>query len=99
MDGDAAKIWLMIAPSSVFKATHTYSTYVDLMTENRVRVKSFAVQQVMKIEVNQDRAAMPAVEKIAAVKIQVTLGGDAQPDALRTNVLTFLKENGKWYKG
>lgn len=99
MAGDHAKVWEMLAPSSNFKRMYSYPFYEELIRRNRIRVKSYMIEEVMEIYDNPDREKMPRVEKIGVVKVHVILSGDGGEDTEQTSTFTFLKEAGKWLKG
>ena len=95
--GDHAKVWEMLAPSSNFKKKHSYASYVEMAGRNRVRVKSFTIEEVIGVEDNPDKAKMPRVEKVGMVMVHVILTDDDGADSERTTIFTFLKEGGRWY--
>lgn len=97
--GDWAKVWAMLAPSSVFKRSHTYDSFVEIIRTNPTRIQAYEIEEVLSVEDNLDRAAMPKVEKIAAVRVRVILKDNVGPVRQRTSILTFLREGGRWYKG
>ncbi|MFC1834877.1 nuclear transport factor 2 family protein [Thermodesulfobacteriota bacterium] len=93
------QVWEMIAPSSVFKKRFTYAMYLEMVKDNPLTVKRYSVQKVVKIIEGPDKDTMPRVEKLGLVKVRVTLTDAGGKETEHTNVLTFLKEGGRWYKG
>jgi len=48
---------------------------------------------------NNDRTALPDVEKLAAVKVRVRLISKDGRETQHNNTFIFLKEKGRWFKG
>lgn len=96
---DSARVWDLIAPSSVFKRQASYELYLQLLKDNPIRVTSFIVEDVIDISQNTDRERMPAVEMIGLVRVKVRLTSERGKESEHTSIFTFLKEDGKWLKG
>jgi hypothetical protein len=99
MAGDHARVWEMLAPSSKFKRMYSYPFYEELIRKNRIRVKSYTIEEVVEIYDNPDLEKMPRVEKIGVVRVRVILSSEGGEDTEQTSTFTFLKEAGKWLKG
>ena len=99
MEGDAEKVWKMLAPSSRFKRAYSYPFYQEMTKRNSVRIKEYVVEEIVEIRDNGDKNSMPAVEKIGTIKVHVILGSDRGKDMEHSSTFTFLKEGGTWYKG
>lgn len=89
----------MLAPSSDFRKAYTYEFYEEMQRREGIRVISYTLGEVLEIKDNVDKKAMPAVDKVASVKVDVVLIGPEGKNSRHTIVLTFLRETGKWYKG
>jgi hypothetical protein len=97
--GDWAKVWAMLAPSSIFKRSNTYDSFLETIRTNPTRLQAYEIVGVLSVEENVDRSKVPRVEKIAAVRVLVILKDKEGPTRKRTSILTFLREGGRWYKG
>lgn len=99
ISGDPRRVWEMLAPSSDFRKAYTYEFYEEMQRREGIRVISYTLGEVLEIKDNVDKKAMPAVDKVASVKVDVVLIGPEGKNSRHTIVLTFLRETGKWYKG
>lgn len=99
ISGDTERVWSMIAPSSQFKRMYSKEDYSALVGENPVRVKSYAIEEIIEIMDNSDRKSMPTVDKIALVQVRVVLAEGGARDTEHRSIFTFLRENGQWFKG
>jgi hypothetical protein len=97
MARDRDKIWEMIAPSSLFKQKHSYEDFCRIFDESRIRLKKYVIYDGIVV-VNGDKKNYPTIEKIGYVKIDLTFK-EGEAEWTTTFILTFFKENGKWYKG
>lgn len=96
---DAKMVWMALAPSSVFKRQYSHDDYLEMYSKSDLSVKEYSVLEVIEIINNNDRKALPDVEKLAAVKVRVKLTSKDGKDSEHNNIFIFLKENGKWFKG
>ncbi len=99
ISGDPQQVWEMLAPSSEFKKAYSYEFYEEIQRREGIRVKSYKLNEILSIKENSDKKAMPHVDMIAAVQVDVVLAGPEGKDTRHTIVLTFLREAGRWYKG
>lgn len=97
--GDTGRIWEMLAPSSMFKTAYSYPFYVEMVRRNRIVVKDYEIEEVLEVVDNPDPPNMLKVEKIATVRVMVTLSGAGGKDSRHVSTFTFLREAGRWYKG
>lgn len=96
---DMQSTWEMLAPSSAFKRAYSYPFYEEMVRRNNVVVKDYQIEQIIQISDNPDPSNMPAVEKVAIVKVMVILGVSEGKDYRHESIMTFLREAGVWYKG
>lgn len=89
----------MLAPSSAFRRAFSYEAYEEMTKGTTVRLKRYVIESVVAIGDNGDRVQMPAVDKVASVKVTVVLADQSGMDLERTSIFTFLREGGRWYKG
>jgi len=97
--GDMARVWEMLAPSSAFRKAYSYPFFVELLKDNKVRLKAYTIERVLEITDNQDKDQLPLVEKIATVQVRVVLSDGSGSQFERISAFTFLREHGRWYKG
>ncbi len=97
--GDCEAVWKALAPSSVFKRDYSYENYLEILSKNELKVQEYVIEGVSEIFDNNDRKALPEVEKLATVKVKVKLRSKSGKETEHNNIFMFLKENGKWYKG
>lgn len=96
---DAKAVWEAMAPSSVYKRQHGYDDYMEMYSKSDLAVKEYSGLEVVEIMDNNDRTALPDVEKLAAVKVRVRLISKDGKETEHNNTFIFLKEKGKWFKG
>lgn len=97
--GNWTVVWKLLAPSSEFKKHYTYEMYLEMVRAQGVRVKSYNILEIEGIHSNPDPGNLPAVEKMALVRVSVKLTAEGGRDSEHVSTLTFLKEGGQWYKG
>jgi hypothetical protein len=96
---DTGRVWEMLAPSSAFRRAFSYEAYEEMTKGTTVRLKRYVIESVVAIQDNGDRVQMPAVDKVASVKVKVVLADQSGMNIERTSIFTFLREGGRWYKG
>jgi hypothetical protein len=99
ISNDPRQVWEMLAPSSEFKRAYSYEFYEEMQRREGLRVKSFKLNEILGVKENPDKKAMPQVDMIAAIRVDVVLEGPNGKDTRHMIVLTFLREAGRWYKG
>ncbi|HOO89826.1 MAG TPA: hypothetical protein PLA74_03280 [Syntrophales bacterium] len=89
-----------LAPSSIYRSTHTYGDYLEQTRNSPVRIKGYRILNIHDLRGNHDKGTYPAVEKFVRVEVDVTLLYDDTHETMEVNQdFTFIKEGGKWYKG
>ena len=99
LSGDPKAVWSALAPSSVFRRDYSFDDFVALQSRSDLAVKSYEVIEVVEIMENNDRNVLPAVEKLAAVKVRVKISPKNGKETEHNNIFMFLKEKGRWFKG
>jgi len=100
MNRDLPKVYRLLAPSSTYMRTHSYSEFLSDMKTNPVRIVDYKVVGIYGLRTNHDPAAYPDVERFAQAEVDVTLEyTDTGRKALCNYCFTFLKEKGVWLKG
>ncbi len=96
---DAKAVWEAMAPSSVYKRQYGYDDYLEMYSKSDLAVREYSDLEVVEIMDNNDRTALPDVEKLAAVKVRVRLISKDGRETQHNNTFIFLKEKGRWFKG
>ena len=99
LSGDPKAVWSALAPSSVFRRDYSFDDFVALQSRSDLAVKSYEVIEVVEVMENNDRNALPDVEKLAAVKVRVRISPKNGKETEHNNIFMFLKEKGRWFKG
>jgi hypothetical protein len=97
---DFAAVWVSLAPSSVYRATHDYGSYREEAVRSPVRIERFEILRVAGVRPNHDPERFPKVERFAEVEVDLVLF--FTDTETRTDVnyrFTFIREGGRWYKG
>ncbi len=97
---DRRAVFACLAPSSPYRQANTYETYLAEVERSPVRVVAYRIVAVSDIRDNDDRVRFPRVERFARVEVEIEVVCDAAGHrAEMNNAFTFLKEQGRWYKG
>jgi hypothetical protein len=97
---DLQGAYACLAPSSAYKATHTYGDYLKEAEASPVHIVDYKIIEISKLRDNHDRNQYPGIEKFVQVEVDVTFSHRDSPGTLPVNYsFTFIKEGGKWYKG
>lgn len=89
-----------LAPSSAYRATHSYDAYLAEAKASPVRIRGYKILRVAHIRVNEDKQRFPHVEKFAEVEVDLNLHFIDTNQAAEVNFnFTFIQEGGRWYKG
>jgi hypothetical protein len=100
MGRDWDKVYRSLAPSSIYRRTHTYAQFMDDMKSSPVRIVKYSVVGIYGLRPNHDPSAYPAVERFAQVEVDVDVGfADTNSTSTCNYCFTFIKEGGRWYKG
>lgn len=98
--GDLEGVYQALAPSSDFRRTYSLENYKSLVGRGGQQVKDYEIIRVGSPSDEVDREAHPAVEMIAEVYVLIRYFDPASGQTLEKNTtMTFVKENGRWYKG
>jgi hypothetical protein len=100
MSRDYPKVYRCLAPSSVYRRTHTYDQYLQDAKANPVEILEYRLVDVYNLRPNHDRSAYPDVKRFvqAEVDVEILFKGTGRR-ASCNYCFTFLKEGGVWLKG
>ena len=97
---DFRNVYDCIAPSSIYRSTHTYGEYLEQAQDSPVRIKDYHILNIHDLRGNHDKVKYPEIEKFVRVEVDITLLYDDSNETMEVNQeFTFIKEGGKWYKG
>ncbi len=97
---DFKSVYGLLAPSCGYVAVNNYESYVAEAQASTVRILEYRILRVHRIRDNHDPKAFPKVEKFAQVEVDLKLFFSETGKSTEVNYdFTFLKENGRWYKG
>lgn len=97
---DLRAVYGYLAPSSAYRAQNNYEAYLAEAQSSSVRIVEYKILRVHKVRVNHDRKAFPKVEKFAQVEVDLKVYfSDVKKAADMNYDFTFIKENGRWFKG
>jgi hypothetical protein len=89
-----------LAPSSAYRAAHTYEDYLRETSASPVRITGYRILEISKLRDNHDRNQYPRIDQFVQVEVDVTFSGKDLKESVPVNYsFTFIKEEGKWYKG
>ena len=89
-----------IAPSSIYRSTHTYDEYLGQVQGSAVRIKNYHILNIHDLRGNHDKVKYPEIEKFVRVEVDITLLYNDTKETMEVNQdFTFIKEGGTWYKG
>lgn len=93
-------IYDCLAPSSAYCSTHSYEEYLLEADSSPVRIIGYKILNIHHLTDNQNKEKDPDVEKFVQVEVDVTLFYNDIKKSVPVNYdFTFIKEEGKWYKG
>ncbi|MCD6487156.1 MAG: nuclear transport factor 2 family protein [Syntrophobacterales bacterium] len=97
---DLKKVYDCLAPSSIYRSTHTYGEYLEQVQDSPVRIKDYHILNIHDLRGNHDKAKYSKIEKFVRVEVDVTLlYGDTDETMEVNQEFTFIKEGGEWHKG
>lgn len=97
---DLKTVYNLLAPSSIYCATHDYEAYLTEAEASPVRIRAYKIVRIHQIRENDDKKAFPKIDKFANVEVDMTLlYTDTRQTAEVNFSFTFIKEGGRWYKG
>jgi hypothetical protein len=100
MNQDLKEVYACLAPSSVYRCTHTYKEYLRDVKDSPVRIADYTIVDIYNLRENSDRATYPDVDRFVQAEVDVVVLYTDTNDKRTVNYcFTFLKEKGTWYKG
>lgn len=104
LDAEVARalktVYECLAPSSIYRASHDYDTYLAQAQASPVRIQEYQILRITQIRLNEDKKTYPRVEKFAQVEVDLKVFFTDTKQSAEVNInFTFIKEGGRWYKG
>jgi hypothetical protein len=98
-EGNLNQVYTLLAPSSVYKKTHSYDQFLEEMTNHSsVKISTYRIVNISRLRDNDMRKDYPDVDKFVQVEVDVTFEHSGENSVFNYS-FTFLKEKGNWYKG
>jgi hypothetical protein len=98
-EGNLNQVYTLLAPSSVYKKTHSYDQFLEEMTNHSsVKISTYRIVNISRLRDNDMRKEYPDVDKFVQVEVDVTFEHSGENSVFNYS-FTFLKEKGNWYKG
>ena len=100
MERDFKQVYAYLAPSSVYKKTHSYEAFLKDVGNSPVRIQTYQIVGIYRLRDNDNRENYPLVDKFVQVEVDVDICfTDTGAKSTYNYSFTFLKEKGVWYKG
>jgi hypothetical protein len=100
MNRNFEKLYQCLAPSPVYRRSHTYEDFLADVRNSPVRIREYTIVDIYNLTANHDREAFPLVEKFVQAEVEVILYFTDTNHVFSFNqCFTFLKEGGVWLKG
>ena len=98
---DLKEAYACLAPSSAYMTTNpSYEDYLKEAQTSSSRIIDYKILEISKLRDNHDREKYPRIEKFVQVEVDVTVSFEDNKKTVPVNYsFTFIKEDGKWYKG
>jgi hypothetical protein len=98
---DLKEAYTCLAPSSAYMNTNpSYEDYLREAQTSSSRIIDYKILEISKLRDNHDREKYPRIEKFVQVEVDVTVSFEDNKKTVPVNYsFTFIKEDGKWYKG
>jgi hypothetical protein len=98
---DLKEAYTCLAPSSTYMTTNpSYENYLREAQTSSSRIIDYKILEISKLRDNHDREKYPRIEKFVQVEVDVIVSFEDNKEAVPVNYsFTFIKEDGKWYKG
>ena len=98
---DLKEAYTCLAPSSAYMTTNpSYEDYLREAQTSSSRIIDYKILEISKLRDNHDREKYPRIEKFVQVEVDVIVSFEDNRKTVPVNYsFTFIKENGKWYKG
>ena len=99
MRKDSQQVYAFLAPSSDYKRTHSYEDFLkDISEKPSLSIDDYKLIRIYRLRDNDNRKNYPGVDKFVQVEVEFTFA-QTGPNSIYNYCFTFLKEQGKWYKG
>lgn len=100
MNRDFENLYNCLAPSSVYRQSHSYEDFLADVENSPVTVLEYTVVGIYNLRANSDSRAYPGVDKFVQAEVEVILYyTDTSQKAHCNQCFTFIKEGGTWLKG
>jgi hypothetical protein len=100
MSRDYEQLYQCLAPSSIYRQSHTYEEFLADVQYSPVRIQEYRIVDIYNLKANHDRKAFPLVDKFVQTEVEVILYyADTGRSVTFNQCFTFLKEEGNWLKG
>jgi hypothetical protein len=97
---DFRGVYDSFAPSSVYRRNNSYERYLAEAESTPYRIVHYKVVGISHLIDNHDKAAYPKIEKFVRVEVELVLLHTVRSERSEANHdFTFIKEEGRWYKG
>jgi hypothetical protein len=96
---DVKTVYALLAPSSDYKRNHSYEQYLkDIAANPPLSINDYKITRIYRLRDNDNQENYPAVDKFVQVEVEFVFAHSG-PNSIYNYSFTFLKEQGKWYKG
>ena len=100
MERDFKQVYAYLAPSSIYKKTHSYEEFLKDVGNSPVKIETYQIVDIYRLRDNDNRENYPLVDKFVQVEVDVDIRfTDTSAKNTYNYSFTFLKEKGIWYKG
>ena len=99
IEKETKQVYDLLAPSSDYRKSHTYEAYLKDIADNpSPAIRTYRIIRIDRLRDNDNRQNYPNVDKFVQVEVEVTFSHSG-PNMIYNYCFTFLKEQGRWYKG
>jgi hypothetical protein len=96
---DVKAVYDLLAPSSDYKRNHSYEEYLqDIAANPPLSISDYKIIRIYRLRNNDNQENYPHVDKFVQVEVEFVFAHSG-PNSIYNYSFTFLKEQGKWYKG
>jgi len=100
MNRDFENLYNCLAPSSVYRQSHSYQDFLADVENSPVKVLEYTVVGIYNLRANHDSQTYPGIDKFVQAEVEVILYyTDTNQKAHCNQCFTFIKEGGMWLKG
>jgi hypothetical protein len=97
---DFRGVYDSFAPSSVYRRKNSYEQYLAEAESTPYRIVQYKIMGLSHLTDNHDKAAYPKIEKFVRVEVELVLQHALRSERTEANYdFTFIKEEGRWFKG